>query len=77
MYFNDKFYLFVCLFCFLGLYLWHMEVSRLRVESELWHMLQMWFCGSCMLWLWHEPVAAALIQSLAWGLLYAAGVALN
>ena len=22
-------------FCFLGLHLWHMEVPRLRVESEL------------------------------------------
>ena len=28
-------FLFVCLFVFLGLHLWHMEVTRLGVESEL------------------------------------------
>ena len=31
---NQKWYLFFS-FCFLGLHLWHMEVSRLGVESEL------------------------------------------
>ena len=28
-------FLFVCLFCFLGPHLWHMEAPRLGVESEL------------------------------------------
>ena len=28
-------FLFVCLFCFLGPYQWHMEIPRLGVESEL------------------------------------------
>ena len=27
-------FFFICLFCFLGLYLWYMEVPRLGVESE-------------------------------------------
>ena len=31
----DTFILFIYLFCFLGLHLWHMEVSRLGVQSEL------------------------------------------
>ena len=31
----DTFILFIYLFCFLGLHLWHMEVSRLEVKSEL------------------------------------------
>ena len=29
------FFLFVCLFCFLGPYPWHMEVPRLGIQSEL------------------------------------------
>ena len=37
--FKLQLYFFVCLFvfcfCFLGLHLWHMEVPRLGVESEL------------------------------------------
>ena len=34
--FYSKFFGFCCLFfCFLGLHLWHMEVPRLGVESEL------------------------------------------
>ena len=28
-------FIFILYFCFLGLYLWHMEVPRLGVESEL------------------------------------------
>ena len=31
----DCFCLFVCLFVFLGTHVWHMEVPRLRVKSEL------------------------------------------
>ena len=33
--FGFVFCLFVCLFCFLGLHLWHMEVPRLGIKLEL------------------------------------------
>ena len=39
--------------------------------------LAQWVKDPALLWLWRRPVAKAPIGSLVWGLLYAAGTALE
>ena len=55
------FFLFVFLFCFLGLHLWHMEVPRLGTESEL--QLQAYATATAMQG--SEPLLQPVLQLVA------------